>query len=135
MTAPSPPPHPTNESAFKSRSGLQRIWRAAGYSWHGLRAAVRHEAAFRQELMLGIPMLVLAWVLAPGRFEALLLSLAVLMVWVVELLNSSIEAVADAVTLDAHPLVKRAKDIASAAVLIAMISAGLIWLVVLWPKG
>jgi diacylglycerol kinase (ATP) len=125
----------TAASPFKSRGGLQRIARAAGYSWAGLRAAVRHEAAFRQELALGLPLLALAWWLAPGRWQALALSAAVLLVWIVELLNSAIEALADAVSPDAHPLLGRSKDLGSAAVFIALLLCAATWAVVLWPGG
>jgi len=120
-------------SGFKSRSGLVRILRATGYSWAGLRAAVRHEAAFRQELALGVPLLVLGWWLAPTRWEALVLSASILLVWIVELLNSGLEALADAVSLQAHPLLGRAKDLGSAAVMVSLILAVLTWAVVFWP--
>lgn len=125
-----PPPH---VNVHKSRGGLQRLGRALGYSWKGLRAAVRHEAAFRQELLVGVPALVLAWVLAPSARDALLLSLVVVVVWVVELLNSAIEALADAVSLDDHPLLGRAKDLGSAAVMVTLLAAVATWAVVLGP--
>ncbi len=124
---------PPEQSAFKSRSGAQRLWRAAGYSWAGLRAAVRYEAAFRQELAVGVPALVLAWWLAPTPLQALLLSATVLLVWVVELLNSAVEALADALSLREHPMIGRAKDMGSAAVMISLLLALLTWAVVLWP--
>ncbi len=136
------PPPPVDEAAagatpaaaaYKSGPGLGRVWRACGYSLAGLRAAWRFEAAFRQELALGLPLLACAWWLAPTRLQALLLCLAVVAVWVVELLNSALEALADAVSLDEHPLIKRAKDIASAAVMATLGAAALVWLVVLWP--
>jgi diacylglycerol kinase (ATP) len=127
---PQPPPTP---SAFKSRGGLQRVWHAASYSWAGLRAAVRHEAAFRQELALGLPMLVLAWVLAPTRWQALALSASVVLVWVVELLNSAIEALADAVSVERHPLLGRAKDLGSAAVSLCLVFCVATWATVFWP--
>jgi diacylglycerol kinase (ATP) len=133
MTAPSDPDHTATDSAFKSRGGLVRIARAAGYSWAGFTAAVRHEAAFRQELAVGLPALVAAWWLAPGRWQALALTASVLLVWVVELLNSAIEAVADAVSVDQHPLLGRAKDIGSAAVMLCLVLATLTWAVVFWP--
>lgn len=128
-TAPAAPA--TN--GYKSRGGLRRLWQALGYSWRGLGAACRHEAAFRQELALGLPALVLAWVVAPTSRDALWLSLAVLAVWVVELLNSALEALADAVSLDEHPLLGRAKDLGSAAVMLTLLGAAAVWLVVLGP--
>lgn len=120
-------------SAFKSRGGLQRIWRALGYSWAGLRVAVRHEAAFRQELLLGLPLIVLALWAAPSRWQALLLVCSVVWVWIVELLNSALEALADAVSLQHHPLLGRAKDLGSAAVMLSLCLSGLTWAVVFWP--
>ncbi len=128
-----PPPPPPATSAFKSRSGLQRVLRATGYSLAGLRAAWLHEAAFRQELALGLPLIALAWWLAPDRWQALLLTAAVLQVWMVELLNSAIEALADAVSLERHPLLGRAKDLGSAAVMLSLGLAALCWLAVFWP--
>ena len=128
-----PQPPAATESAFKSRGGLQRVWRAMGYSLAGLRAAVRHEAAFRQELALGVPMLLLVPWLAPGRWQALLMAGSVVAVWVVELLNSAIEALADALSVEQHPLLGRAKDLGSAAVMLSLVFAGVVWLVVLWP--
>ena len=127
------PPAPVTVSPFKSRSGLQRVWRAAGYSWAGLVAAFRHEAAFRQELLVGVPALVIAWWVAPGRLEAVLLSAAVLFVWIVELVNSAVEALADAVSTAHHPLLGRAKDLGSAAVLLSLVLAVGVWVAVLWP--
>lgn len=129
----SAPPDPGLDSAFKSKPGLSRLRRALGYSWAGLRAAVRHEAAFRQELALGLPALLLAWWLAPGRWQALALTASVLLVWVVELLNSAIEAVADAVSVERHPLLGRAKDLGSAAVMLCLLLAVITWAVVFWP--
>lgn len=127
------PDPPTETSSFKSRGGLQRVWRAAGYSWAGLRAALRHEAAFRQELALGLPLLLLAWVLAPTRWQALALSASIVLVWIVELLNSAVEALADAVSVDSHPLLGRAKDLGSAAVMLALGFSVATWAVVFWP--
>jgi diacylglycerol kinase (ATP) len=128
-----PPPGQGPSSPFKSRPGWRRVLAAAGYSWAGLKAAVRHEAAFRQELALGIPLLALAWWLAPGRWQALALTASVVLVWIVELLNSSIEALADTVSREAHPLIGRAKDLGSAAVMGSLLLCGLTWAVVFWP--
>ena len=127
------PPDDAPASAFKSRGGLGRIAQALRYSWAGLRAAVRHEAAFRQELVLAVPMLLLVPWLAPGRWQALLMAGSVLAVLMVELLNSAIEALADAVTVEHHALLGRAKDLGSAAVMLSLFFAGLVWAVVLWP--
>ena len=128
-----PPSGQGPSSPFKSTSGWRRVLAAAGYSWAGLKAAVRHEAAFRQELALGIPLVALAWWLAPGRWKALALTASVVLVWIVELLNSSIEALADTVSREAHPLIGRAKDLGSAAVMGSLLLCGLTWAVVFWP--
>lgn len=120
-------------SPFKSRAGLQRIVAAAGYSMKGLRAAWRHEAAFRQEVCLGAILLPLAVWISRNKWELLLLVGSILFVWTVELVNSAIEALADSVSLDQRTLLGRAKDIGSAAVLLSLIMAAIIWLCVLWP--
>ena len=122
-----------NDSAFKSRGGLRRIAYAARYSWAGLRAAVRHEAAFRQELALGLPMIVVALFAAPSRWAALAMIASVLLVWIVELLNSAVEALADALSVEHHPLLGRAKDLGSAAVMLSLLLAVATWTVALWP--
>ena len=122
-------------SAFKSSGGLRRVLNAARFSLAGLRAAIRYEAAFRQELLVGVPLLLAVPWLAPGRLEALLMAASVLLVWVVELLNSALEALADAVSLAEHPLIGRAKDIGSAAVMWCLLIVALVWGVVLWPAS
>ena len=128
---PLPPPSPT--PAFKSRGGFQRVFNATRYSLAGLRAAVLHEAAFRQELAVGLPMVLLAPFIAPGRWQALMMIGSVFLVWIVELLNSAIEALADAQSTELHPLLGRAKDFGSAAVMLSLCFAGAVWLVALWP--
>ena len=131
MSAPVPPEPPP--SAFKSRPGLSRIVAATRYSWQGLRAAWRHEAAFRQEVALGVPLLVLAWWGAPTPLQSLALSATVVLVWIVELLNSAVEALADAIDTGSHPLLARAKDLGSAAVFASLVLCGLSYAVVLGP--
>ena len=120
-------------SPFKSHGGLRRVLDAARYSWAGLRAAVRHEAVFRQELALGLPMIVAAPFLAPSRWAALAMIASVMCVWVVELLNSAIEALADAISTERHPLLGRAKDLGSAAVMFSLLLVLATWAVALWP--
>lgn len=122
---------PAQTNTFKSRPGLARVWHAARYSRDGFVAAFRHEAAFRQELAVGIPLIALAWWIAPGTWQALAMTIAILGVFVVELLNSAIEALADAVSLETHPLIKRAKDMGSAAVMLSIAGAALVWCVAL----
>ena len=132
MSEPIFDPDPT-VSTFKSRGGLKRVWHAMSYSMAGLRAAIRHEAAFRQELALGVPLLLLVPWLAPGRWQALMMAGSVLAVLVVELLNSAVEALADAQSVERHPLLGRAKDLGSAAVMLCLIFGAVVWLVALWP--
>jgi diacylglycerol kinase (ATP) len=120
-------------SSFKSRGGLGRIANAIRYSLSGLRAAWRHEAAFKQELMLALPLLASIPWLAPGRWQAVAMSSSLLLVLIVELLNSGLEAIADAVSVDHHPLLGRAKDLGSAAVMLSLVFAAVVWAVVLWP--
>ncbi len=126
-----PPLNTPAATPFKSRPGLRRVWQALRYSREGLVAAFRHEAAFRQELAVGLPLALLAWWIAPGRWEALAMTLAIVAVFAVELLNSAVEALADAVSLDPHPLIKRAKDMGSAAVMLSIAGAAAVWLVAL----
>lgn len=118
---------------FKSRGGLRRVWRAAGYSLAGLRAAWRHEAAFRQELAVGLPMMLAAPWLASSRWVALAMIASVALVLIVELLNSAIESLCDAVSTARHPLLGRAKDLGSAAVMLSLVLAAATWALALWP--
>ena len=121
------------ESPFKGQTGLRRIWNACGYSLSGLSAAYRNEDAFRQESLLAAAMIPVALLLpVPGIDKALMIA-SVLFVLVVELLNSAIEAAIDRISLDNHRLSKRAKDIGSAAVLIALINVLATWSLVLLP--
>lgn len=113
------------------RTGLRRILFAAGYSMRGLRAALRHEAAFRQEAVLVVIAVPLGlWLGATGLERALLVA-AVLQVLVVELLNSAVESAIDRVGEAAHPLSGRAKDMGSAAVLLSLVLAVAVWALVL----
>ncbi len=118
---------PDHQSPYKSKGGLQRIVSAIGYSYKGLKAAVRYEAAFRQELVLAIILIPCAIWLGRNTGEIILLIGVVLLVLVVELINSAIEALADAISLESHPLLGRAKDLGSAAVFVAFAAAILVW--------
>lgn len=116
-----------NESPHKSKPGLLRIWHALHYSLEGLATAYRHESAFRQEVGLAVVLLPLAIVLPLSTvFTALAVS-SVLLVLVVELVNSAIEATVDRISLDSHELARRAKDIGSAAVLLALLNCAVVW--------
>jgi len=120
------------ESPFKGQTGLRRIWNAFSYSLSGLHAAYLNEDAFRQESLLAAIMIPVALALPlPGTARALMIG-SVLLVLVVELLNSAIEAAIDRISLDRHRLSKRAKDIGSAAVLIALINVLATWSLVLF---
>lgn len=131
MNAPETKPH-AEESPFKGKTGLIRIWNAFHYSLAGLRAAFKHEDAFRQECLLAL-ILIPAALFAPasGTGKAILIG-STLLVLIVELLNSAIEATVDRVSLERHLLAKRAKDIGSAAVLVALLNLALAWLLVLF---
>lgn len=131
MNAPHPPLAGERESPFKGKTGLRRLLNALAYSSAGLRAAYRHEDAFRQEVLLAALMIPLALLLpASGVGHALMIG-SVLLVLVVELVNSAIEAAVDRISLDQHRLSKRAKDIGSAAVLIALVNVAATWCLVL----
>jgi diacylglycerol kinase (ATP) len=122
------------ESPFKGKTGMQRVINATRYSLEGLAAAARHEDAFRQELILAAVMVPLGLWLGAGGVERALLVGSVLMVLVVELLNSAVEATVDRVSLEDHQLAKRAKDIGSAAVMMSLVTVGVVWLLVLLPR-
>ena len=118
---------PARESPFKGKTGLRRILNAFTYSLDGLKAAYRCEDAFRQETWLALVLIPVAFLLpVPWLGRALMIG-SVLVVLVVELLNSAIEAVVERVSLDRHHLSKRAKDIGSAAVLISLLNVLAIW--------
>lgn len=119
---------------FKNRTGLDRVFRAAGYSVAGLQAAYRGESAFRQECWFAVVMLPLAFWLGRNWTETVLLMSAVLLVLIVELLNSGIEATIDRVSFELHDLSKRAKDLASAAVFLSVLLCTGIWLTALWQR-
>ena len=118
-------------SEFKSKSGIKRIFSALLYSFDGLKTAWRHEHAFRQELMLFAAGAVVALLLPVSAFQKLVLVAPLVLMLIVELINSAIEAVVDRISLERHPLSKNAKDLGSAAVLLAGLLAALTWTVVL----
>jgi len=110
-----------------SRPTLDRIVAATGHSMRGLAAAWRNEQAFREEVVLAVPMLALAFWLGNSPAERLLLLGSVTLVLICELLNSGIEAIVDRVGTDYHELSGRAKDIGSAAVFLSLLHAGIVW--------
>jgi diacylglycerol kinase (ATP) len=121
-------------SEFKSKSGLKRIFSAFFYSIDGLKAAWKHEHAFRQELGLFVAGTLVALVLKVSAFEKLVLIAVLVLVLIVELINSAVEAVVDRISLERHPLSKNAKDFGSAAVLLACLLAAATWAVVLFNR-
>jgi diacylglycerol kinase (ATP) len=124
--------HPVSE--FKSKSGLKRIFSALLYSVDGLKSAWRHEHAFRQELMLFVAGLLVALALPVSAFQKLALIAPLMLMLIVELINSAIEAVVDRISLERHPLSKNAKDFGSAAVLLCGVLAAVTWAVVLFQR-
>jgi diacylglycerol kinase (ATP) len=121
-------------SEFKSKSGLKRIYSAFFYSIDGFRSAWKHEHAFRQEMAVFVVGAIIALVLRVSAFEKLVLIGVLMLILIVELINSSIEAVVDRVSLERHPLSKNAKDFGSAAVLLTCLLAAATWAVVLFNR-
>jgi diacylglycerol kinase (ATP) len=121
-------------SQFKSKSGVKRIFSAIGYSFDGFKAAWQNEAAFRQELLVVVIGTVSALSLRISAFEKLMLIGVLVLVLIVELINSALEALVDRVSLEPHPLSKNVKDIGSAAVALAIGLAVAAWGVVLYNR-
>ena len=119
------------ESPYKGQTGLRRLLSATRTSLEGFAAAVRHEDAFRQELCLAVLLVPAGLWLGRDGLERAMLVAAVLFVLVVELLNSAVEATVDRISFDNHHLAKRAKDIGSAAVMLAIATAAAVWLLIL----
>lgn len=120
------------ESPFKGKRGLRRVLNALGYSVSGIQAAYRHEDAFRQEIWLALLLIPIAlWLPATGTGHALMIA-SVILVLIIELINSALEATVDRISLDHHELAKRAKDIGSAAVLLALMNVVIVWALVLY---
>ncbi len=118
----------------KGRTGLERVVRATGYSLDGLRAAYSGESAFRQEFWIAAVLLPAALWVGRDWVQVALLAGSVLLVLIVELLNSGIEAAIDRVSFELHDLSKRAKDLASAAVMLSLVLCGCIWAAALWHR-
>jgi len=119
------------ESPHKGKTGLKRVWNALHYSLDGFKAAYKHEDAFRQEVRMAIVMVPLGFYLGKTGVERALLVASVLLVMVIELLNSAVEATVDRISLENHSLAKRAKDIGSAAVLASLVMLAVVWGLVL----
>lgn len=117
----------------KSRKGLNRIWHATGYSIAGLRAGW-HETAFRQEALASIVLLPAAFWLGRGWVETVLLAGTVVLIMIIELLNTGIETAIDRIGPEWHDLSKRAKDMGSAAVLLSFLLCTVTWLMALYSR-
>lgn len=121
-------------SEFKSKSGLRRIFSAILYSIDGLRSAWKNEHAFRQELVMVVTGAIIALILPVSAFEKLMMIAVLILILIVELINSAIEAVVDRVSLERHTLSKNAKDFGSAAVLLTVLIALATWVVILLDR-
>jgi len=115
------------ESPFKGKTGFPRLMNAVGYSFEGFKAAFKHEDAFRQEVFLTIILIPLALYLEAQTLHRVLMVASLFLVLIVELLNSAVEAVVDRVSIERHALAKRAKDIGSAAVFVAITNVVVTW--------
>ena len=120
------------ESPYKGKTGLKRIWNALLYSLDGFAAAFRHEDAFRQEVLLALVLIPIALSTNVSGIGKALMVGSVLLVLVIELLNSGIEALTDRISLEDHVLAKRAKDMGSAAVMLSLIGVPATWVLVLF---
>jgi diacylglycerol kinase (ATP) len=118
----------------KGRTGIDRLIRATGYSISGLTLAYRGESAFRQEFWLAVVLVPLAFWVGHSWVEVALLIGTVILMLIVELLNSGIEAAIDRVSFEFHELSKRAKDLASAAVMLSLVLCAGVWLTALWHR-
>lgn len=129
-----PPPRASNVAdEIRSTASLSRVVKAFGYSLNGIRHAFRYEAAFRQEILIAVPALVALWFLPVSGVEKAALLASVMLVLIVELLNSAVEAVVDRVSTERHPLSGRAKDFGSAAVLLALLVMVATWGLIVGP--
>lgn len=120
-------------SEFKRARGLRRLVNALGYSYAGLRHAIRHETAIRQELLALVFLVPISALLPVSTLEHLILVLSMMLVVLVEFLNSALESAIDRISLEVHPLSAQAKDLASAAVAVALLMSGLCWAVIAGP--
>jgi len=118
-------------SPHKGKSGLRRVWNALFYSLAGFKAAYRHEHAFRQECLLAAILLPAALLMPADGIGKALMVASVLLVLIVELVNSALEAAVDRISLEHHQLAKRAKDIGSAAVFMSLLNVAVVWALVL----
>ncbi len=118
-------------SPFKGKTGVKRILNATQYSIAGFKAAFKHEAAFRQIILINIVLIPVSFFLNVTAVEQALMVAVCLLALIVELFNSAIEAVVDRISLEKHPLSKNAKDMGSAAQFVALGMIFLVWLIIL----
>ena len=119
------------KSPYKGKTGIKRLANAFTYSVAGTLAAFKHEDAFRQEVILSIVLIPLAIYMGQTAIEQALMIASILLIIIVELLNSSVEATVDRISVKRHKLSKRAKDIGSAAVFFSLVNAAVIWFLIL----
>jgi diacylglycerol kinase (ATP) len=117
--------------AVQGPQGITRLIKATQYSWQGFKAAYANEAAFRQEILLAIFTIPLGLYLGDTGLEKAILVSVILLILIVELLNTGIEAITDRVGTDHHELSGRAKDIGSSAVLLSLVNAAIVWVLIL----
>lgn len=120
--------------SFKSKGGMKRIFKAGRYSLQGLEAGWKFEASFRQEVCLGIAFIAASFWLAPDLVFFVLMNTSILLVWCAELFNSAIEAVADAISVERHVLLGRAKDLGSAGILLSLLIVLFVWSAALYLR-
>ena len=119
------------KSPYKGKTGIKRLANAFTYSIAGTLAAFKHEDAFRQEVILSVVLIPLAIYLGQTAIEQALMIASILLIIIVELLNSSLESTVDRISVKRHKLSKRAKDIGSAAVFFSLVNASVIWFLIL----
>jgi len=119
------------KSPYKGKTGIKRLANAFTYSVAGTLAAFKHEDAFRQEVILSVVLIPLAIYLGQTAIDQALMIASILLIIIVELLNSSVEATVDRISVKRHKLSKRAKDIGSAAVFFSLVNAAVIWFLIL----
>jgi len=118
--------------AKKPNTGFKRIYKAAGFSWKGLTAAFKNEAAFRQELLLAFVLIPIAFYMEVSQVERILMVAVIVLIMIVELINTAIEAVVDRIGSEHHELAGIAKDTGSAAVFVCMLLASYVWIEILF---
>ncbi|NTV69902.1 MAG: diacylglycerol kinase [Azonexaceae bacterium] len=123
----------SDAAGLKGKTGLRRLINALGYSRDGLLAAWRNEAAFRQEILLAAIALPLAFYFGKTGMERALMVGSIVLILIVEIINSALEAVVDKASPEKSELAKRAKDMGSAAVLLSLLNAAAVWVCLLWP--